>query len=159
MLSRMVIHSFVEARQAALRWLEEHGHVALPEPDSFLPLIPVEQANDADPAGWRLDQVGFFRSRYTEYDEPHWWVRYWHVDEPEKTGTLRVGENGRIGPGYALFVGCLGLFPPGLFRIEADGTTTSVQSGYGNGPTGEFTRGHDPRYPGWIKQGWTVQYG
>ena len=159
MLSSMDIHNFGEARQAALRWLEKHGHVALPEPEAFVPLIAAPQADPADPAGWRVDQGGFFQSRYNEHDEPHWWVRYWHVDDPEKAGTLRVHENGRAEPGRALFVGCLGLFPAGLFRIDADGTTTPVQSGYSKDPIDEFARGHDPRYPGWIKQGWTVQYG
>lgn len=137
----MQIRSFIEAQNAALHWLRRRGRVS--------------QWNKRHPdaEGWRLDESGFFQSG-SDFGDPYWCVRYWHEGKAQLDGVLYVYEDGRVSPdGYVLGLGCLGLFPDGLFRIEPD-STTPVISGYPDNP--KSVGGWDPRIDGWLREGWTA---
>ena len=141
----MRIRSFREAQSAVRLWLLESA--GSDESDAPLP----------DPTGWRLDDSGFYQSRYEDWIQPHWAVRYWHVARAELAGVVLVYEDGLLLPGVTFGIGCLGLLPAGLYRVEPD-LTTPVASGYSSDPTDAFSQtSHDPRLDMWIRQGWTYQ--
>lgn len=155
------METFEAARQTAVAWLADNGHV--PRPELGWEWVEIDRPAQPVPglstSGWHLDEAGFFCAKRGAHDRPHWYVRYWHDDDADATGVLRVYADGRVERGYVFFIGCLGLSTSGLVRIEADGTTSPVHSDYDNDMDVEY-RGYDrERVRRWIRQGWTAEYG
>lgn len=143
----MAIRNFQDAQHAAARWLRTHIDT------------DVISHIHVNPDGWRVSDSGFYNAVENSEELATWLVRYWHTDDPNLTGALRIYEDGRIEPNAVIGHGCLGIVETSMFRIDPS-SKSPVFSGYAEagsifyGPHG----GHEPRVPDWEREGWPIEY-